>query len=263
MTRLLVVLVVMLLFSIEVTAQDLNKVFNQYKAAFVLYNLKDKSYNRYNEARCAERFSPFSTFKIPNSLIGLEATVVKNVDTNISWDQKKYPKSSNFSVEWNRDHSMRSAFKYSVVWYYRELAKKIGKKRMINYISNIRYGNQDISGGIDKFWLNSSLQISANEQIEFLTALYNNQLPFSQTTINNLKDIMLMEETADYRIYAKTGTGFLAENNVLGWLVGFVETKGNVYIFATNISDNKIENVRKTRIDLTKQALEELGILPK
>ena len=133
---------------------------------------------------------------------------------------------------------------------------------MANYLTKINYGNHDISGGIDQFWLNSSLQISINEQIAFLTALYKNQLPFSSNTVKNLKEIMLLEETSDYKIYAKTGTGFLAENNVLCWLVGFVETKGNTYVFAINLSDSKIVPP-KARVELTKQALQELGILSK
>lgn len=263
MSKLLGILVLMLLFCTQTLAQDLKKVFSEQPAAFVVYDLNNKSYQRFNETRCAERFSPFSTFKIPNSLIGLETGVIPNIDILTSWDQKKYPKSKSFSSEWNRDHNLRSAFKYSVVWYYRELAKKIGNEKMASYINKIHYGNQDISGGIDEFWLNSSLQISANEQIEFLTALNKNQLPFSQNTIKNLKDIMLMEETPEYKLYAKTGSGSLTKNNFLGWFVGFVETKGNIYVFATNISDDTFEKIFDKRIQLTKKALQELGILPK
>lgn len=263
MAKLLIFLVLVLFFSLEASAQDLKKVFNNQKAAFVVYDLNKETYQRYNETRCKERFSPFSTFKIPNSLIGLETGVIQNTEAITVWDKNKYPASKNFLVEWNKDHNLRSAFKYSVVWYYKELAKKIGKDRMSSYINKIKYGNQDISGGIDEFWLNNSLQISANEQTEFLTALCKNQLPFSQETIKNLKDIMLMEETSDYKIYAKTGSGVLGEKNALGWLVGFVETKNNIYIFATNISGDSFEKVLKIRVDLTKQALKELDILPK
>ncbi|MBK7996594.1 MAG: class D beta-lactamase [Blastocatellia bacterium] len=262
MMKLLGLLVLLLFFCGQATAQDLDKVFHNKTTAFAVYDLQKNSYQRYNEARCNERFSPFSTFKIPNSLIGLETSVVTNVDLTTTWDEEKYPRKNNFSSEWNRDHSLRSAFKHSVLWYYRELAKKIGPEKMSNYLTKINYGNHDISGGIDQFWLNSSLQISINEQITFLTALYKNQLPFSSNTVKNLKEIMLLEETADYKIYAKTGTGFLAENNVLCWLVGFVETKGNTYVFATNLSDSKIVPP-KARVELTKQALKELGVLSK
>jgi beta-lactamase class D len=38
--------------------------------------------------------------------------------------------------------------------------------------SKISYGNQDISGGIDQFWLSSSLKISPKEQADFMEALY-------------------------------------------------------------------------------------------
>lgn len=263
MTKLLGLLILVLLFFFPAQAQNLEKVFHNHTAAFVVYDLKNNSYTRYNENRCKERFSPFSTFKIPNSLIGLETGVIPNLDFTITWDQNKYPKSKNFRPEWNQDHTLRSAFKYSVVWYYRELAKKVGEEKMQDYVSKFKYGNQDISAGIDQFWLGKSLQISANEQIDFLTALYKNKLPLSQKTIDGVKEIMLMEETPTYKFYAKTGSGFLANDQALGWLVGFVETKGNTYVFATNMSGKDINKIIKERVELTKQALAEVGVLAK
>ncbi len=67
------------------TAQpDLASYFKPYPAgAFVLYDLKRDAYVRYNEARCRERFSPYSTFKIPNSLIGLDTGVVPDAEFRI------------------------------------------------------------------------------------------------------------------------------------------------------------------------------------
>ncbi len=42
--------------------------------------------------RCAQRFSPCSTFKIPNSLIGLETGVLTDATTVIPWDRDRYPR---------------------------------------------------------------------------------------------------------------------------------------------------------------------------
>ncbi len=50
-----------------------------------------------------------------------------------------------------------------MVAIYRHMATNIGKEKMQSYLSQFSYGNQDISSGIDNFWLNGSLQISALE----------------------------------------------------------------------------------------------------
>ena len=64
-------------------AQDLSHHFKNINGAFVLYDLNENHYIRYNEQRCRERFSPKSTFKIPNSLIGLETGVIRDADFTI------------------------------------------------------------------------------------------------------------------------------------------------------------------------------------
>ncbi|MGH9936293.1 MAG: class D beta-lactamase [Blastocatellia bacterium] len=247
----------------EIEAQDLGKYFQNTEGAFVLYDLKNDRYLRYNERRCRERFSPFSTFKIPNSLIGLETGVVKDAEFVIPWDSQKYPAQNSLMPEWNRDQTLRSAFKYSVVWYYRELAKGVGDPRMKKWVAELGYGNQDTSGGIDRFWLQSSLRISADEQIEFLKKLYREQLPASKRSIEIVKDIMTLEKTADYKLSAKTGGGPLSEGKYIGWFVGYLEAKGNVYFFAINLEGDSFASIRARRINLTKQILTDLGYLPK
>src|SRR5919112_46255 len=76
----------------EAARVDLAAYFKEFPAgAFVLYDLRKNRYLRYNEARCRERFTPFSTFKIPNSLIGLDTGVIPDAEYVIKWDAKKYP----------------------------------------------------------------------------------------------------------------------------------------------------------------------------
>lgn len=259
-------LLTILLFAhgyVQAEAQDLSKYFQKTEGAFVLYDLKNDRYLRYNERRCRERFSPFSTFKIPNSLIGLETGVIKDAEFVIPWDGKKYPAQDSMMPEWNRDQTLRSAIKYSVVWYYRELAKSVGEPRMKEWVTKLDYGNKDISGGIDRFWLRSSLRISADEQIEFLKKLYREQLPVSKRSIEIAKDILTLEKTADYKLSGKTGGGPLAEGKYIGWFVGYMEAKDNVYFFAINLEGNSFASIRDRRIKLTKQILTDLGHLPR
>jgi beta-lactamase class D len=257
---------------IETPAQDLSRFFKDTDGAFVLYDLNQNRYIRYNEARCRERFSPFSTFKIPNSLIGLETNVVKDAEEIIRWEPQKFPSSAEWTtppaVHWKQDHSLRSAIKYSVVWYYRELARRIGEQRLKKYVDDFKYGNQDISGGLSSpalyecFWINSSLRISADEQVEFLKKFYLGKLPVSQRSQQAVREILILEKTPKYTLSAKTGGGSLSGQKALGWFVGYLETKGNTYFFATNIDGPNAAAIRDKRITVTKEILKELGYLP-
>ncbi|HEX8502505.1 MAG TPA: penicillin-binding transpeptidase domain-containing protein, partial [Pyrinomonadaceae bacterium] len=164
----------------EAAPADLASYFKPFPAgAFVLYDLKRDRYLRHDEARCRERFSPFSTFKIPNSLIGLDSGVIPDAEYVIKWDAKKYPAFDRdtlpFSAWW-QDQTLRTAFKRSVVWYYRELALRVGEQRMRDYVRKLRYGNEDASGPLNGFWLRSTLQVSADEQVDFLRRLYREEL---------------------------------------------------------------------------------------
>ncbi len=245
---------------------DVSAYFKEFPAAaFVLYDVKRGTYVRHNEARCRERFSPFSTFKIPNSLIGLDTGVIPDAEFVIKWDEKKYPAFDRdtlpFSAWW-QDQTLRTALKRSVVWYYRELALKVGEKRMKEYVDRLDYGNEDTSGPLNGFWLGSSLKISADEQVEFLKRLYKEELPVSKRSMKIVKEIATLEETPDYKLSGKTGGGSLAEGRFLGWFVGYLETKGDTYFFATEIEGPTYLSIRDDRINATKRALAGLGYLP-
>nr|AIA12202.1 ClassD_beta_lactamase [uncultured bacterium] len=252
---------------VPANAQDLSPFFKDTKGAFVLYDLKNDRYIRYNEARCRVRFSTKSTFKIPNSLIGLETGVIRDSEFVIPWNRQKYPPQDNWDQypfkHWGQDHTLRSAIKYSVVWYYRELALRVGEQRMKKHVTAFKYGNQDISGGIDNFWLGGGLRISADEQVEFLKKFYAGRLPVSKRSLEIVKDILVLEQTPQYKLSAKTGGGSIAEGTYIGWFVGYLETQGNVYFFACNIEGASYPEIRDKRIDVTKRVLMELGYLPK
>ena len=154
---------------------ELEVFFGGFKGAFVLYDLNSNQYTRYNPERCAEPFIPASTFKIMNSLIGLDTGVIPDENYVIKWDGTQ-----NVIPSWNQDHTLKTAIQNSVVWYYQELARRVGKEKMQYYVDAAHYGNQNISGQIDTFWLEGGLRISADEQVEFLKRLYKGDLPFSQ-----------------------------------------------------------------------------------
>ena len=132
---------------------------------------------------------------------------------------------------------------------------------MKEYVQRLHYGNEDASGPLNGFWLNSSLKISADEQVEFLKALYKEELPFSKRSVRIVKEILTLEETPRYKLSAKTGGGPLGENKTMGWFVGYLEAKDNVYFFAMQIEGPTYLAIRDKRIEITRRILADLGYM--
>jgi len=203
---------------------------------------------------CAERVSPCSTFKIPNSLIGLETGVLADENAVLPWDGVKRSR-----TEWNRDHTLASAIRVSTVWYYQELARRVGAERMQKLLSAIPYGNADISGGIDTFWLGRSLRISPDEQVTFLERLRRSQLPFSERSQRIVRDILVQESPGPIAYRGKTGScGFDGEKDH-GWWVGWVEKDGKATVFAMLVRGREAFGPLARR--LTEAQLRKRGLL--
>ncbi|HEY6436139.1 MAG TPA: penicillin-binding transpeptidase domain-containing protein, partial [Ignavibacteriaceae bacterium] len=183
---LFIVLVILSLSSCKVqqssvTRDDFKKFYDEYNVdgSFVLYDKNNDKFIFYNQSQFKQEFTPASTFKICNSLIGLETGVIKDENFSIPWDsvQRRIP-------TWNQDQDLKSAFKNSTVWYYQELARRVDGERMKYWLEKAQFGNADTSGGIDKFWLSGGLRIAPEQQIDFLQRLHDNKLPFSQRSID-------------------------------------------------------------------------------
>jgi beta-lactamase class D len=260
MKRVLSLLIIISTFTLAqnvIERNDLKKFFDEYNhiGCFVLYDLKNDNYIKYNPARCDSEFIPASTFKIFNSLAALESGAIKDEYEIIEWDSVK-----RFYDKWNQNLNLAQAYKYSAVWFYQKLARRIGEERMQNYIDLNEYGNGDISGSIDLFWLEGGLRISADEQVEFLKKIYLDEVKFSQRSIDILKKIMIYDQTDDYTLRAKTGWGMRFENQI-GWFVGYVENGDDVYFFATNVESKEPEEGFKSRIEISYDILRDLKII--
>ena len=136
---------------------------------------------------------------------------------------------------------------------------------MAEQVDAAGYGNADIAGGIDRFWLDGALRISPIEQLDFLAALMNDDLPFAPEHQAAVRDILVRESGDGWTWGHKTGTA-LATQPVLGWLVGFVEHEGDTWVFAMNLDRGDVEV--DSQIDpqlrraLTRTILEDAGALP-
>jgi beta-lactamase class D len=253
-------IIILLLLSIALKAQEADsatiaKYFNNHTGAIVVLNNSTGKYFRYNEQRCAERFLPASTFKIPNSLIGLETGVISDENFVIKWDGIERSK------EWDRDHTLATALKYSVVPYYQELARRVGKEKYMELLLKIDYGNNTVGEVVDRFWLDNSLRISADEQIEFLKRFYDYKLPFSKRSVDIVKKIMSEEKYPNSVMKFKTGTGNKEDKNWIGWLVGYVEKQSDVYFFAFNVERKEYADVSKLRNEAARAILKLLKVI--
>lgn len=220
-----------------------------------------------NEDRAKQRLSPFSTFKIINSLVALESKQIINAQQSLTFDHKKYPVQAWWPSVWKLpEYNLGTAFKFSMVAIFRQMATDIGQDKMQSYVSSFDYGNQDISSGLDNFWLNGSMQISAIEQVRFLQKMHQGQLSLSKHSIETLKEVMLVETTEHYSLYAKTGAGKANVNDksskaMLGWYVGFVEKPEGVYYFAFNFTRESYAKMKAVRVEIARNHLKKAGVI--
>lgn len=211
----------------------------------------------FNAGRASERLSPASTFKIANSIIALETGVIKDQYEIIKWDGKK-----RFLEAWNKDQNLKTAIAASCLWFYQGLAKKIGKDQYVKWLAKLDYGNQEIGQEITTFWLEKGgavLRISADEQIKFLQKLKRKELPVAKRTYKIMEDILLVESTDTYKIYAKSGAAVIDWSGH-GWYVGYIVSNGKSWYFATNIIINNRAELDK-RQKITKLVLKKKQII--
>jgi beta-lactamase class D len=199
------------------------------KGTFVLYRPTLERFDVLDAERARTRYLPASTFKIANALIALDCGSLHDQHEAFHWDGK--PK---MRRAWERDHTLDSGMRESVVWMFQEIARRTGKARMKEGLHRLGYGNEDIGGGIDLFWLQGNLRISAMEQVEFLRRLRDGRLPASARAARLVRNALAIERTAQYTLYAKTGTTGGARD-AIAWWVGWVERDGvPVAYFAMN-----------------------------
>jgi len=231
----------------------------QLKGSILIYNNAGNSYFSNDFSWAKERNLPASTFKIPNSIIAIETGIIQSDTTLLKWDGQK----RRLPV-WEQDLTFKKAFQVSCVPCYQEIALKIGTARMKEYLDKFGYHEMIFdSATLDKFWLEGDSKISQFEQISFLKRFYFSELPVSERTVKIVKNIMEVEKTDAFTFSGKTGWGMRSGKNN-GWYVGFLETKHNVYFFATNVVPKEglnIANFAAARTDATRAAFKSLGLM--
>lgn len=214
----------------NISYTDLSSYFGSYDGSFVLYDSANNAWNLYDLNRATLRVAPNSTYKIYTALFGLEENIITPDASLIEWNHEQYP----FDA-WNTDQTLPSAMGASVNWYFQSIDKQLGAASINNYVKKIGYGNENISGDLSTYWMESSLKISPVEQVKLLRKLYNNSFSFKPENINAVKESICLSASESGKFYGKTGTGRVDGKDINGWFIGYAETSDNTYFFATNI----------------------------
>jgi beta-lactamase class D len=220
----------------------------------VIADLDGDSVHVHNAPRAAQGFPAASTFKILNTLIALEEGVVAGPDALIAWDGRLHD-----MPDWNRDHTLASAFATSCVWCYQTLARQIGAERYRSHLERAGYGELAEPFDPAAFWLDGTLTISALEQVAFLRRVILRTLPYRASSYAGLRRVMLAETTEQHRLFAKTGWAARATPQI-GWYVGYVETPDATWIFALNIDTRGAADLPLRR-DLVRAGLQAKRII--
>ena len=214
----------------NVSYVDLSTYFGEYEGSFVLYDLENDAWSIHDMEHSTLRVAPNSTYKIYDALFGLEEDIITPENSFIAWNGETYP----FEA-WNADQTLQSAMASSVNWYFQSVDEQLGTASVYDYIKEIGYGNENISGDFSTYWMESSLEISPVEQVELLIKLQNNRFDFAPENINAVKDVICLSSSDAGTFYGKTGTGRVDGQDVNGWFIGYIEIVDNTYFFATNI----------------------------
>lgn len=236
------------------------------KVTFLAVDLKSDNCWVIDKQGLNQRHAPYSTFKIPHTLVALEVAAVKSIDEQIEWDQKKYPAQSFWPETWKQSHTLKSAFKHSAVWYYKALVPRIKPTEYKSWLAKFHYGNQKFTAGSDDFWLNNELKISPAEQVEFIACLLKNRCGVKTNNFAAFEPTALQEVRNGLSLYAKTGAGPVDPQNFdgafEGWYVGYVKAEDGkpVTAFALYMEAESFSQLKSYRKDFSLRLLTDLNL---
>ena len=235
---------------------DWSNYFDGINGAAVIYDPIENCYQIYNQELALDQRSPCSTFKIISSLIVLENGIIEPDDSTRTWSGEIF-----WNEEWNQDIDFSDAFHASCVWYFREVIDEIGKDMIQEELNRLEYGNCDISDWngrlntnnsnpvLTGFWIESSLLISPKEQVEVMERIFGESTNYSEETLYQLKQVMLLSEEneAGILIYGKTGMGKADGIVVDSWYTGFADIADKRIYFCVYLGETDNQNVSSAK----------------
>ena len=213
----------------------------RHPGCFILHDLERGTQIEVHPEACAQATVPASTFKVPHALIALQTAVVTDPAAEVAWDG-----TPQWNKGWERPHSLASAIRESVLWFFQRTAVAIGRERMQSFLKRLDYGNAEVSGELTRFWLDGgSLRITGDEQLDFLRRLARRELPIDRAHVETVERLMLSDEqtlasrlppgarwpATEAKIHAKTGTA-----RGWSWWVGRVTGPRGDFVFVSRVA---------------------------
>jgi beta-lactamase class D len=243
----------------------------QGKSCFLLFEIGAGQVLRRPADACRTRVTPASTFKVPHALAALDAGVVSGPD-----ELMPFAGGDEWPVSARRDHTLASAMRHSVLWYFQRIAERLGPARETAYLQKFGYGNMDATSELTRFWIGGSLRVSPEEQQAFWLKLYRNQLPVSARSVEQVK-AMLIQPTGvivnaageqsfggpwpqTTTVSAKTGSASDRSGHVVRWLAGHVKKGSRTFVFVSCVIGTR-DVAANAAIDLAARSLREAGVL--
>lgn len=243
---------------------SLKKYFdeNKVEGCFALMDNAGGKFTVYNLPRYRDSsYLPASTFKIVNALIGLQTGKISSDSMIIKWDGV-----TRRVDDWNKDLTMYDAFRVSSLPYFQEVARRIGKDTMQQWLDSLQYGAKKkddrfvIRSAVDSFWLDNTLKVTPDQELGLVKRLYFDQLPFFKSYQETVKRAMLFQNNSLYRMGYKTGWGFNEQGDNIGWITGWVEENNHPYFFVLNLqSPDKNIDLYNIRMKMLNDILKQLG----
>lgn len=245
--------------------QPFQRLFTDCKVqgSITLYDYKKQKWIYSDSTDARLPMQPASTFKIINLLIALETGVIKDENEIVRWPGYTDTVLYGYRPDIYKDMTIEEAFKVSAGWVFIELAKRVGRSRYSYYLDQCNYGNADLSGKGTDFWNFGPFALSPIDQVKFLIRVYEGNVPFSKRNLDILKRVMITETTQQYTLRSKTGWTRIAGNDI-GWWVGYVERKDNIYFFATRLTKKRSAQnpgFGDCRKSVTKAVLKQLQVI--
>jgi beta-lactamase class D len=243
----------------------------QTKWCFLLHEIGKGEVRRKPSEICTTRMLPASTFKIPHALAALDSGVLSGPD-----EMMKYDGAATTMERWRHDHTLATAMRDSVVWYFQRVAERLGMSREREYLRMFDYGNADPSSDLTTFWLGGSLAISPEEQARFMRRLYGDELPVRQEVLQTVRRLLVQPQGAVVNalgehpfaapwpaattVSAKTGSGTGRDGRSVRWLVGHVARGARSWIFVSCVSGGE-DTPALAAVEQAAAALREEGVL--
>jgi beta-lactamase class D len=242
------------------------------RACFLLFEVGVGQVRRRPPDACRTRITPASTFKVPHALAALDAGVISGPDEQMPFvdDGNRYFDSS------RRPHTLATAIRHSVVWYFQRIAERLGPTRETEYLKKFAFGNMDATSGLTSFWIGGSLQITPEEQLTFWLKLYRNELPVSARALEQVKTMLVQPAgvvvnaageqpfAAPWRagttVSAKTGSATDRSGEAARWLVGHVKQGNRSFVFVSCVIGPP-DLAANAAIDLAARSLREERVL--